>query len=107
MEAFWNDTYKDVAEIITLRILNNPNDRSFANNLATYGNVEEGKAVYDQMVDNVKNYLVRKNARRVKNNETVEGVVNRVAMSEDVMKAAAKNYKQALERSQQNRAPHH
>ena len=107
MEAFWNDTYKDVAEIITLRILNNPNDRSFANNLATYGNVEEGKAVYDQMVDNVKNYLVRKNALRVKNNETVEGVVNRVAMSEDVMKAAAKNYKQALERAQQNRAPHH
>ena len=107
MDAFWNDTYKDVAEIITLRILNNPNDRSFANNLATYGNVEEGKAVYDQMVDNVKNYLVRKNALRVKNNETVEGVVNRVAMSEDVMKAAAKNYKQALERAQQNRAPHH
>ena len=107
MEPFWNDTYKGVAEIITLRILNNPNDRSFANNLATYGNVEEGKAVYDQMVDNVKNYLVRKNALRVKNNETVEGVVNRVAMSEDVMKAAAKNYKQALERAQQNRAPHH
>jgi hypothetical protein len=59
------------------------------------------------MVNNVKNYLVRKNALRMKSNETCEQMLDRVLADRKLMNNAAKNYAQSVERAPQQRAPQH
>ena len=107
IEGFWNTTYKEVAEIITLRMLNDRTNRSFANNLANATTEEDHNSMYSSMVNNVKNYLVRKNALRMKSNETCEQMLDRVLADRKLMNNAAKNYAQSVERAPQQRAPQH